>query len=420
VQISKFGSSLTKNSGILQLMDDLGKALSTDKEVYMLGGGNPAHIAEVQKIFKNQMQKIIDSDEFNKMIGNYVTPQGDMKFLEKFVNFFNKQANSNAKKENVVMLNGSQTAFFFLFNLIAGEMPDGKMRKILFPMVPEYIGYADQGLSEDMFISAKPIIESIDENTFKYKIDFDAVDRILKSENISAICLSRPTNPTGNVATDEEIDKLNDICKKQNILLIIDNAYGSPFPGIIFTNSKLIWEDHIIQSFSLSKLGLPGTRSSLLVANNDIIKKLSAINAIISLASNTTGQYIIDSLIDDNQLIDMSNNIIMPYYKAKSDLAVKFIHSEFKKYKKVPYSLHVSEGALFLWLWCKDLPISSLELYNRLKKRNVIIVPGEYFFPGFKENWQHKQECIRINYSQDESIVKKGLEIIINEITNLY
>lgn len=48
------------------------------------------------------------------------------------------------------------------------------------------------------------------------------------------ICVSRPTNPTGNVITDEELLKLDALANQHGIPLVIDNAYGVPFPGIIF------------------------------------------------------------------------------------------------------------------------------------------------------------------------------------------
>ena len=36
-------------------------------------------------------------------------------------------------------------AFFFLFNLFAGEREDGTRARVLLPLAPEYIGYADVG-----------------------------------------------------------------------------------------------------------------------------------------------------------------------------------------------------------------------------------------------------------------------------------
>ena len=51
MQFSVFGEKFTQHSGILQLMDDLGDALKSDKPINMLGGGNPAKIAEVNAVF---------------------------------------------------------------------------------------------------------------------------------------------------------------------------------------------------------------------------------------------------------------------------------------------------------------------------------------------------------------------------------
>lgn len=421
MKLSKFGTKLTSKTGILQLMDDLGKALGGKEKMYMLGGGNPAHIPEVEKLWRGRMEEILkNSDEFERMIGNYTTPQGDTEFLENIANLLNKNYNWNIAKENVCVLNGSQTTFFFLFNMLAGEYSDGTLKKILLPIVPEYIGYEDQGIGKGFFIAAKPNIDFIDEHTFKYRVDFDGILKLVQDDGdgISAICVSRPTNPTGNVVTDEEVMKLSKIAKENNIPLIIDNAYGMPFPEIIFTKTNPIWNKNIIFVMSLSKIGLPSTRTSVVIANPEIIAFLVSINAIASLAPVTFGQFLTKNMIKDGSILEISKNIIKPFYLERSKKAVEFLHQNLKQ--DIPYFLHKSEGALFLWLWCKDLRISSMELYERLKKQKVLVVPGEYFFPGYESEWKHKSECIRITYSQNWKDVKIGLEIIAKEINSLY
>jgi len=76
---------------------------------------------------------------------------------------------------------------------------------------------------------------------------------------------------------------------------------------------------------------------------------------------------------------------------------------------------------MFLWLWCKDLPITARELYERLKVRGVIVVPGHYFFFGNDDaDWKHQDECIRINHSQPDNVVKDGLRIIAEEVARAY
>ncbi|WP_459782565.1 aminotransferase class I/II-fold pyridoxal phosphate-dependent enzyme, partial [Photobacterium sp. R1] len=106
-------------------------------------------------------------------------------------------------------------------NLLAGEFPDGRHKKILLPLAPEYIGYGDAGVSPDMFISYKHEISLLENGLFKYNVDFNA---LTLDDSVGAICASRPTNPTGNVLTDEEIRHLDQLAQQHNIPLIIDNA----------------------------------------------------------------------------------------------------------------------------------------------------------------------------------------------------
>ncbi len=44
--------------------------------------------------------------------------------------------------------------------------------EVLFPLTPEYIGYADAGLEEDLFVATRPNIELLPEGQFKYHVDF--------------------------------------------------------------------------------------------------------------------------------------------------------------------------------------------------------------------------------------------------------
>jgi len=86
----------------------------------------------------------------------------------------------------------------------------------------------------------------------------------------------------------------------------------------------------------------------------------------------------------------------------------------------IPYFLHKAEGAMFLWAYFEDLPITSMEFYQRLKEKGVLVVPGEYFFPGFEGKMIHQDKCIRISYSQNFDNVKKGLSIIAETVKETY
>ncbi len=415
MKVSKFGQKIAKVSGIGRLMDDLGDALSESRDVLMLGGGNPAHIPQVQRNFRDSMVRLLETaGEFERAIGNYDPPQGNKQFIEAVAGLLRSELRCEIKTENVALTNGSQSAFFILFNIFAGQFQNETNKKILFPLAPEYIGYCDVGLADDLFIAKKPQIQHIGDHIFKYHINFDQLDI---NDQIGAICVSRPTNPTGNCLTDSEIEKLSALARQNDIPLIIDNAYGMPFPNIIFTDAKPLWNQNTILCMSLSKLGLPATRTGIVIAREEVIDMVAKVNAVITLAPGSMGTAIATELVRTRQIITLSRDIIKPFYKQKADLAVKQL---LKELNGIDFYIHKPEGAFFVWLWLPNLPITNHQLYQRLKKRNVLVVPGHYFFPGLAEDWRHKNECIRINYAQDQKTVTAGLKIIADEIKKAY
>ncbi|NOZ06056.1 MAG: valine--pyruvate transaminase [Chloroflexi bacterium] len=415
MNLSKFGKKFTAESGILQLMDDLGRALAEGEDTLMLGGGNPAIIPQVQACLREKAAGILnDPGQFQRLAGNYSPPQGDVEFVAALAGLLNRECGWTIRPENVALTNGSQTAFFYLFNMLAGEFEDGSYKKILLPLAPEYIGYADAGLSGDLFVANRPEIEFIDEHTFKYHIDFDAVN---VTDDIAAICVSRPTNPTGNVLTQGEIARLSGLAKEHDIPLIIDNAYGLPFPNIMFTDTGPVWGENIILCMSLSKLGLPGGRTGIVIANEAVISAISAMNAIVSLSPGSMAAVLVEGLVKTGEIMYLSRQVIRPFYQNKLEQAMTWLKDEMGD---LDYYAHKPEGTFFLWLWFRGMPITCQALYERLKERGVIIVPGHYFFPGLHEEWQHKHECIRVNYSGEGAVVREGIKIIAEEAKRAY
>lgn len=437
MQFSKFGEKFTKNSGILQLMDDLGNALNSQQPINMLGGGNPARIDKVNQTYWSVFKTLAEG-EMGSMaienIGNYSTPQGDAKFIAALVDFFNRHYDWGLTTDNIALTNGSQNAFFYLFNLFGGQFDDQAQgsidKKILLPLAPEYVGYADAHVDGQHFIAVPPSIEFVqhqgEDGFFKYRVDFDTLENLaeLHDGEIGAICCSRPTNPTGNVLTDDEMARLEAIAKRFDIPLIIDNAYGMPFPNIIYSQATLNWNEQIILCFSLSKIGLPGVRTGIVVANPQVVKAISSLNAIVNLAPTRFGAAIATPLLQDDRLKDLSDNHIRPFYQGQAKLAVQLLKQELGDLPS-PYNnamkIHKPEGAIFLWVWFKDLPITTVELYERLKAKGTLIIPSEHFFVGVDtENFKHAHECIRLSIAQDDETLKKGIATIGEVVREVY
>jgi valine--pyruvate aminotransferase len=415
MNVSQFGRKMAVQSGIGQLMDDLGEALLDKDNVLMLGGGNPAHIAEVECHFRQSMMALLqEGDRFERAVGDYDPPEGNAEFIRAIADLMREQYGWKIGPRNIALTHGSQSAFFVLFNVFAGRYDGGTTKKILFPLTPEYIGYCDVGLEPDLFAARKPRIEHLDEHLFKYRIDFD---RLEVTDEIGAICVSRPTNPSGNVLTNDELGRLSDLARAQGVPLIVDSAYGLPFPHIVFTDAEPLWNDNTIVCMSLSKLGLPGTRTGIVIAREEIIEMVARVNAVMSLAPGSMGTALATDLVRSGEILRLGREVIRPFYESKARLALEQFH---KHFEGIDYRIHRPEGAFFMWLWLPNLPITSQQLYERLKARHVIVVPGHYFFPGLAEPWSHTHECLRVSYAQNETIVARGIEIIAEEVKRAY
>jgi valine--pyruvate aminotransferase len=199
--------------------------------------------------------------------------------------------------------------------------------------------------------------------------------------------------------------------------LIVDAAYGLPFPGIQFTADGMLWNENVVLCLSLSKLGLPATRTGIVIAAEPVIEAITAFNATAALAPASTGPMIVEPLLASGELDVLCREVIRPYYEARSRQAVAWLR---EACRELPLRIHQPEGAFFLWLWFPGLPVPSQELYRRLKARGVLVLSGHHFFPGLDEPWPHRHECLRINCSQAPDQVLAGIRLIAEEVRRAY
>ncbi|RPH94324.1 MAG: valine--pyruvate transaminase [Lysobacterales bacterium] len=422
MKLSSFGEKFAGDSGIVGLMDDLGNALRENPDMIMMGGGNPGRLPQMEAVFRRRLDAVLgDPPQRHRLFGRYQSPQGDHDFRACVAEFLSAQYGWKLGAGNIAIANGSQPAFFTLFNMLAGEMPPehlgepaGGSRRIHLPLTPEYLGYADAGLTEGFFSATRPAVDLLDDHLFKYRVDFG---RLELDGGVAALCVSRPTNPTGNVLTDDEVAHLDRLARERGIPLIIDGAYGAPFPNILFTPARPHWNENTILVLSLSKLGLPGVRTGIVVAREEIAHAFANANGILNLASGNLGPAVTLELFRTGEILDLARAVVQPFYQARARAAL----DEFReRLAGLPFRIHRPEGAFFLWLWFEGLPIGSQVLYQRLKQRGVLVVPGHHCFFGLDDDWPHRHECIRVSYVQDEESVRRGIGLIAEEVARAY
>ncbi|MDE0128220.1 MAG: valine--pyruvate transaminase [Gammaproteobacteria bacterium] len=413
MQYSNFVRTFNAHSGAKELMEDMVCNPPGIDTVYRLGGGNPAIIPEVAELFRAELAKIAaDSKRFDQMASIYSEPLGDYHFREALADLLREEYGWPLTAANVALTPGSQLGFYFLFQLFGGVGPGGKRRRIIIPLCPEYIGYKGLLADKSDVASRRSVIHKLPDRLFKYGLRMDGLEDI---EDMGAIVVSRPTNPTGNVIRESELARLDEVAKARNVPLIVDNAYGLPFPGMIYVNASPQWNENTILTMSLSKIGLPALRTGIVVANEEVTEILGRVNALTQLAVGAAGAALVAPLLENRELLRIAREMIRPFYQRKVTEAVGFCHETLTA---CDYHIHKPEGSMFLWLWFPGLNDNRV-LYRRLKARGVMILSGSEFFPGLRKAWAHSRECIRINVCGNADMVFEGLSIIGEEASRL-
>ncbi|QIR38404.1 valine--pyruvate transaminase [Tolypothrix sp. PCC 7910] len=402
--LTKIGAQMSNLTGVRAIMKDIVETLKANagQELINLSAGNPLILPAVERLWRDCTADLLASSEYGEVVCRYGSSQGYAPLIEAIANDFNRRYGLKLSDRNILITPGSQTLYFYAANAFGGYTTTGELKQIVLPLSPDYTGYGGICLVPEALIAYKPALD-IDESAhrFKYRPDFSQVSI---SESTGCVIFSRPCNPTGNVLTDEEVRKIAALAAPYDVPVLIDSAYAPPFPALNFTDMSLIFEENIIHCTSLSKAGLPGERIGIAIGNERTIQVLESFQTNASLHSSRYGQAIAARAINSGALAEIAEQVIRPFYQNKFSVLENTLDASMPK--DLPWFLHRGEGAIFAWLWLKDLPISDWEFYQELKKVGVIVVPGSTFFPGLKEEWPHKQQCLRISLTgSDEELV---------------
>lgn len=91
------------------------------------------------------------------------------------------------------------------------------------------------------------------------------------TEDTQLLVLLNPNNPMGNVYTEEEFEKIMEICRKKQITVLIDEAYHYFYPKTFIQYA--LNERHVLVTRTFSKLfSLAGCRLGYVVGHPEEIK----------------------------------------------------------------------------------------------------------------------------------------------------
>lgn len=416
--LSRIGNEMSRLTGVRAIMKDIVETLRAraGQEFINLSAGNPLILPEVEQLWRDCTAELLASPEFGEVVCRYGASQGYQPLIDAVVQDFNQRYGLNLSDRNILITPGSQSLYFYAANAFGGLTPGGDLKQIVLPLSPDYTGYGGVALIPEALFAYRPELE-IDEaaHRFKYRPDFG---QLSINQQTGCVLFSRPCNPTGNVLTDHEVRKIADLAATCDVPVLIDSAYAPPYPALNFTEMTPLFGGNILHCLSLSKAGLPGERIGIAIGNEQLIQVLECFQTNMCIHSSRYGQAIAARAIRSGALGALATSIIRPFYQAK----IKIVESTLDQTMPddVPWFLHRGEGAIFAWLWLKDLPITDWEFYQQLKQVGVIVVPGNSFFPGLRENWSHTRQCLRISLTGSDSELTTGMTRLAEVVRHVY
>ncbi|MBW4491340.1 MAG: valine--pyruvate transaminase [Trichocoleus desertorum ATA4-8-CV12] len=416
--LTQFGTQMSHLTGVRAIMKDIIETLRAGKgrEFINLSAGNPVILPAVEQLWRDCTTELLASAEYGEVVCRYGSSQGYQPLIEAIQRDFNQRYGLNLSDRNILITPGSQALYFYAANALGGYTTSGDLKQIVLPLSPDYTGYGGVTLIPEALVAYKPALD-IDEQAhrFKYRPDFSQLEI---NETTGFVLFSRPCNPTGNVLTDEEVQKIAALATPHNVPVLIDSAYAPPFPALNFTEMMPVFGDNIVHCMSLSKAGLPGERVGIAIGDEKVIQVLESFQTNLCIHSSRYGQAIAAQAIASGALAEISTQVIRPYYQDKFTVVETSLDQAMPQ--DIPWFLHRGEGAIFAWLWLQNLPITDWEFYQQLKQVGVIVVPGSSFFPGLSEDWPHKQQCVRISLTASNEEIAIGMQRLAKVVTKVY
>ena len=188
-------------------------------------------------------------------IANYVktTPLGytmtNPNYLDAVINWYKCRHNCNLEQDWLTSAPNVITGIMWCIGAFT------KTNDAIAVLTPVYGAFDARANDAYRRIVAVPLHRTLSN---KYTIDYDAFESAISQNGVKVFIHCNPHNPVGHVWTEEEMDRLFNICKQHNVLIISDEIHQDLITGSTpFTSALSVsnghYADHMITMSSVSK-----------------------------------------------------------------------------------------------------------------------------------------------------------------------
>lgn len=220
-----------------------------------------------------------------------------------------------------------------------------------------------------------------------FRIDLNKVADAI-TPRTKLILLNSPANPTGAVATDDEVRGLAQLAAKNNVVLVSDEIYSSfSFDHPLVTPANFNPRTLIIDGFSKSH-GMTGWRLGYVHGPAEIIETMTKLQQYTFVCAPQPVQWA------GALAMDVPMDSYVADYKRKRDLIYTGLADKYEV---------VKPGGAF-YIFPKSPRGSGSEFVTKAIENNVLIIPGNIF--------SQRDTHFRISYAASDATIQRGIEVL--------
>lgn len=245
----------------------------------------------------------------------------------------------------------------------------------------------------------------------EYKIDFDDLEEKLSRVKMMILC--NPHNPIGKIWSSEELDRIDELCRKHDVILISDEIHCDlTDPGFKYNPFKA--NDNVIRCLSPSKsFNIAGYQSSVVHATDpELLEKVkSQIHIDNSDSCNVFATTAVKAAYNESE--DWLEELREVLYENKQ------IVKEYLTEELPIVNLIECDATYLLWLDCSALNTSSKVLSEFLRQNQGLFLSAGSDFGQCGDNF------LRMNIACPRKLLIEGLDklkagvIALNNINRL-
>lgn len=361
---------------------------AADPKIISFAGGLPAPELFPVKEMKDAVDKVFE--EHGQEAMQYGAAKGVTALREVIQQHVKEKEDVDSELDNVLVTTGSEQALDLV----------GKA----------FVDPGDTVLVEQpTYLCALDVFRSYGANFASVEMDedgmkMDALEEALKANPNTKLIYTVPNfqNPTGRTMTEERRKQLAELAEKYDVYVLEDNPYGEiRFAGQHVPAVKSFDKSgHVLYMSTFSKTLAPGFRLGWLVADEDVVNKLTVLKQSADLHTDNLAQFAVAQFFADND-VDAHVKEISALYGKRKDLMLEGI----KKYFPEGVKYTDPEGGMFLWVEVPGVD-DTVELFKECLEHDVAFVPGDPFFAG-----EVQPGAFRLNYSNmKEDQIEVGLK----------